>query len=165
MNPIEPIIEKKAIDKLFLTSMIIKAGAAVFEIGTGIATLFLTTNEVLRVTQLLVQGKLDADPDDFFANYVLDLASRFVPGQSNWFLFFYLVGHGVVNMFLVIALLRKKIWAYPLSLVIFGSFLVYEGWQVFFTHSLFMSAFTVFDLAVIWLIWREYRYALKKRAK
>jgi len=165
MNPIDPIIEKKSIDKLFLTSMVIKAGAAVFEIGTGIATLFLTTNEVLRVTQMLVQGKLDADPDDFLANYVLDLAARFVPGQSNWFLFSYLVGHGVINMLLVIALLRKKMWAYPVSLVIFGSFLVYEGWKVLSTHSLFMSAFTVFDLAVIWLISREYRYALKRRGK
>jgi len=57
MNPVVP---KKTIDKLFHIGMLIKAGAAIFEIGTGIFAIFLTTNEVLGVTQLLVQGKLAA---------------------------------------------------------------------------------------------------------
>jgi len=162
MNPTTALAEKKTIDKLFLVSMIIKAGAAIFEIGTGIFAFFLTTNEVLYVTQLLVQGKLAADPDNFLANYILDLGFSFMPGQTNWFLFLYLVGHGVINLFLVIALLHKKMWAYPLSLVIFGSFVAYEGWQVYFTHSPFLAAFTAFDLAVIWLIGKEYRYMRRK---
>ena len=162
MNPATEITEKKTIDRLFLYSMIIKAGAAIFEIGTGIASLFLTTNQILYMTRLLVQGELAADPGDFFANYILDLAARWTPGQTNWFLFAYLVGHGVVNVFLVIVLLRKKMWAYPLSLAIFGIFVAYEAWQVFFTHSPLIIAFTIFDLAVIWLISREYRYALRK---
>ena len=120
MNPTTPLIEKKTVDKLFYIGMLIKAGAAIFEIGTGIFAIFLTTNEVLHVTQLLVEGKLAADPDNFLANYILDLGFSFTPGQTNLFLFLYLAGHGVVNMFLVISLLKKKMWAYPLSLVIFG---------------------------------------------
>jgi uncharacterized membrane protein len=162
MNPTTALAEKKTIDKLFLVSMIIKAGAAIFEIGTGIFAFFITTNEVLYVTQLLVQGKLAADPDNFLANHILDLGFSFTPGQTNWFLFSYLAGHGVVNMFLVISLLKKKMWAYPLSLVIFGAFAIYEAWQVYFTHSPFLAAFTIFDLAVIWLIWKEYRYMRRK---
>ena len=163
MNPTTPLIEKKTVDKLFHIGMLIKAVAAIFEIGTGIFAIFLTTNEVLHVTQLLVEGKLAVDPDNFLANYILDLGFSFTPGQTNLFLFLYLAGHGVVNMFLVISLLKKKMWAYPLSLVIFGSFVAYEGWQVYFSHSLLLAAFTAFDLAVIWLIWREYRYMRRKR--
>jgi uncharacterized membrane protein len=157
--------EKKTIDWLFGLGMFIKAFIAIFAIGTGVMSLFLTTNEVLHVTQILVQGKLAVDPDNFLANYILDLGFSFTPGQTNLFLFSYLVGHGIVNLFLVIVLLRKKLWAYPLSIIIFGAFAMYEGWQVYFTHSPFLAAFTAFDLAVIWLVWREYRYVKRKRMK
>lgn len=160
MNPIE---EKKTIDWLFGLGMFIKAGTALFEIGSGVASLFLTTNEVLHVTQLLVEGKLAANPDDFLANYILDLASHFTPGQTNWFLFSYLAGHGIVNLFLVVALLRKRLWAYPLSIAIFGAFAAYEGWQAYFSHSPLLITFTIFDLVVVWLVWREYRYVRRKR--
>jgi uncharacterized membrane protein len=163
MNPTTAISEKKTVDWLFGVGMFIKAGAALFEIGTGIGTLFLTTNEVLGVTQLLVQGKLAADPDNFLANYILDLAAKYTPGQTNWFLFSYLAGHGIINLFLVIALLRKKMWAYPLSLAIFGLFVIYEAWQSYSTYAPLLVAFTIFDLVVIWLIWMEYRYILRKR--
>ncbi len=67
MNPTTPLIEKKTVDKLFHIGMLIKAGVAIFEIGTGIFAIFLTTNEVLHVTQLLVEGKLAADPAQFFS--------------------------------------------------------------------------------------------------
>ena len=162
MNPTE---EKKTIDWLFGLGMFIKAFVALFSIGSGVMSLFLTTDEVLHVTQLLVQGKLDADPDDFLANYILNLAAHYTPGSTDLFLFSYLVGHGIVNLFLVVVLLRKKLWAYPLSIIIFGTFAIYEGWQVYFTHSPFLAAFTIFDLAVIWLIWREYSYVKRKRGR
>jgi uncharacterized membrane protein len=157
------IEEKKTIDWLFGLGMFIKAFIAIFAIGSGVMSLFLTTNEVLHVTQLLVQGKLAADPDNFLANYILDLGFSFMPGQTNLFLFSYLVGHGIVNLFLVIVLLWKKLWAYPLSIIIFGAFAIYEGWQVYLTHSPFLAAFTIFDLAVIWLVWREYRYVKRNK--
>lgn len=158
-----PSAEKKTIDWLFGLGMVIKAGGGLVEIVSGLASLFLTTNEVLHTTQLLVQGKLAADPDDFLANYVLALAARFTPGQTNWFLFSYLAGHGIINLFLVVALLRKKMWAYPLSLAIFGAFVAYEAWQVLQNHSPLLAVFTLFDLAVVWLISREYAYVLRKR--
>ena len=40
MNPTTPLIEKKTVDKLFHIGMLIKAGAAIFEIGTGILCYF-----------------------------------------------------------------------------------------------------------------------------
>jgi uncharacterized membrane protein len=159
-----PAAEKKSIDQLFLWSMIVKAAGGLFEVCSGIGTLFLTTNEVLHATQMLVDGKLAADPDAFFANYILDLASRWTPGQTNLFLFSYLFGHGLINLFLVVALLRKKMWAYPLSLAIFGAFVAYEAWQFLGSQSPILGAFTLFDLAVVGLVWREYAYVRRRRA-
>ena len=114
MNPTAEKIRKESDRQPFWPRFVIKGLGGLAETLTGVASLFLTTNEVLHATQMLVQGKLAADPDDSLANYALDLAARFTPGATNWFLFAYLVGHGLINLFLVGALLRKKLWAYPL---------------------------------------------------
>ena len=89
-----PTAEKKTIDWLFGLGLVIKAGGGLVEVVSGLASLFLTTNEVLHATQSLVQGTLSADPDDFFANYVLGLAGS-PQARRNLFLFAYLFGHGL----------------------------------------------------------------------
>ena len=156
MDPIEPTIEKKSIDRLFLTSMVIKAGTAIFAVCSGVASLFLTTNEVLYATRMLVQGELAADPGDMFANYILDLAAKFTPGQTNLFLFAYLVGHGVINMFLIVVLLRKKLWAYPLTIFSLILFIAYQVYRYTVRQSVFILWLTVFDIIMIALTYMEY---------
>jgi len=160
-----PIPEKKIVDRLFHAGLLIKGVSGLFELGSGIASFFLTTNEVLYATRMVVEGKLAADPDNAIANYILDMASQWNPGQTNVFLFLYLAVHGVINLTLVTLLLAKKMWAYPLSLAIFGIFVAAEIWQIYFNHSPLLAAFTVFDLVVIGLIVQEYRYMHRKRRR
>jgi len=69
----------------------------------------------------------------------------------------YLLSHGVVKMFAVIALLKNKIWGYPLSIVVFVGFIVYQLHRFTLTKGISLIALTVFDLIVIGLIWLEYR--------
>ncbi|MDE2188484.1 MAG: DUF2127 domain-containing protein [Patescibacteria group bacterium] len=163
MNP--EIVEKQTLDWLFRISLSLKALGAILELAGGIAALFLTTNEVLHATTVLVQGTLAADPTDPIANYILNVAANYVPGTTNFFLFAYLAGHGMINLFLVVALLAKRLWAYPLSLGVFGAFVAYEFWQLAVTGSLLLGIFTVFDLVVIWLIGQEYGYMRAKRRR
>jgi uncharacterized membrane protein len=162
MNPIQ---EKKTIDELFRWSLGIKAVAGLFEIGSGVATLFLTTNRLLRMMRLVVGGTLANDPDNFIANYILNVASRYTPGQTNLFLFAYIAGHGIVNLFLVVCLLKKKTWAYPLSIVIFSLFVIFSAWQVYFSHSALLALFTMFDCIVIVLIAAEMSRVRRRRVK
>jgi len=63
----------------------------------------------------------------------------------------------VVKIFLVAGLLRNRRWAYPAALAVFGTFILYQVYRFSYTHSLGLVALTIFDLAVMWLIWREYR--------
>jgi len=69
----------------------------------------------------------------------------------------YLLSHGVIKMFAVIALLRKKLWGYPLSIAVFGGFIVYQIYRFTVTGGIGLIVLTIFDLVVIWLIWLEYR--------
>jgi len=82
--------------------------------------------------------------------------------SGKHFMAIYLLSHGVVKMFAVVALLKNKLWGYPLSIVIFGGFIVYQIYRFTLTGGIGLIALTVFDLVVICLIWLEYR-AVKSR--
>lgn len=73
------------------------------------------------------------------------------------FLIIFLIGHGIVKIVLVYCLLRRIIWAYPYALFVLVLFLVYQLYVLVQNPlSIGMWAFTVLDIAIIWLVWGEY---------
>jgi uncharacterized membrane protein len=76
----------------------------------------------------------------------------------------HLLSHGVVKMFAVLALLKNKLWGYPLSIVVFGGFIAYQIYRFTLTGGIGLIALTIFELVVVGLIWLEYR-AVKSRLK
>ena len=68
---------------------------------------------------------------------------------SEHFPALYFVGHGVVKISVVVALLRNKLCAYPLSMVVFGGYVVYQLYRFTLTRSMELTALTVLDLIVI----------------
>jgi uncharacterized membrane protein len=69
----------------------------------------------------------------------------------------YLIGHGVLNLGVVAALLAKKWWAHPVSILMLSGFIIYQLHHYLHNHSLVMIALSLFDAVVIALVWREYR--------
>ena len=102
----------------------------------------------------LVQAELAKDPRDLVANYLLHLAQNLSIGAQR-FTASFLLSHGVVKLWLIIGLLRQKLWYYPLAAAVFGLFIVY---QYSFTNSLWLLVLSAVDVAVIALTWHEYRY-------
>jgi uncharacterized membrane protein len=68
------------------------------------------------------------------------------------------LSHGVVKLWLIIGLLRQKLWYYPLAAAVFGLFIVYQLYRYSFTNSLWLLVLSAVDVAVIALTWHEYRY-------
>jgi uncharacterized membrane protein len=149
-------------ERLFRISVALKGLHAVLEIIGGIALWVVSQGFILRAIELLTQDEIAEDPRDLFANYLLD-AARHLSLSSQHFAAYYLLSHGVTKAFLVGALLKSKLWAYPLALIVFGAFIAYQLYRFTFTHSIGLIALSLFDLIVIWLIWLEYR-ALRSRA-
>lgn len=136
--------------------MILKGINALLEIISSFAILLISQDFVIRSVAFLTQEELGEDPRDRLANYVLTVAQHFSVGTRE-FAFAYLLSHGVVKIILVISLLKKKLWAYPVSMAVFSLFILYQLYRYTFTHSISLIALTIFDLVVIWLIWKEYR--------
>jgi uncharacterized membrane protein len=148
------------IHKLFEVSIILKGLHAFLEIVGGIAAFFTSTDAIVRAIAWLFHAELTEDPHDIIARYVLRSANH-ISLHGMHFGGLYLVGHGLVNLAIVVGLLRNKLWAYPISLVIIGLFMVYQIYRFTLTHAVILIILTVFDAIVLWLIWHE--YAVGKR--
>jgi uncharacterized membrane protein len=133
------------------------------EIFGGLALVFTKPDAVLRIVELLTQDELVENPNDLVANYALHVAQALTL-RTEQFAAWYLLSHGVVKLVLVIALLRAKVWAYPVSMIVFGVFIGYQLYRYTFTHSPMLVALSVFDGLVISLIWLEYQAALRRHA-
>lgn len=153
------IIQEKNIHRIFLVSVLLKAGNALLEIVGGVMLLF--TGSFTKIVAYLVAGELIEDPQDFVATSIQHILPYFSE-HTQLFIAFYLLSHGVIKIFLAIGLLRNKIWAYPTAIVVFILFITYQLYRFTYTHSTFLILLTIFDLFVVVLTWHEYKYIKSK---
>jgi len=144
------------IHQVFQISILLKGAHALIECIGGVALAVVSTSTIKGLVDTFTQSKLIDDPNDFVATHLLSLAQSFSVSTQHFYAF-YLLSHGLVQVFLVIALLRNRLWAYPASLVVLGLFIVYQFYRFSYTHGIGLIILTVFDVFVIALIWREYR--------
>lgn|SRR3989338_1908903 len=149
------------IHQAFEVGVILKGINAILQIVLGLALLVSTRfNDVLIA---LVQNELIEDPGDFFARNMDRISPYFTP-HFEFYAALYMLSHGIVKAVLVWGLLRNKMWAYPASLGVLALFILYQIIKIAENHSILLILLTVFDLAVMWLIWHEYRYVREKAA-
>lgn len=145
----------KGIHELFEVSITLKGLHAFVEIAGGIALFFVSTGAIARAVAWLFRDELNEDPHDVIAHYALRAANH-LSFHGMQFGGFYLVSHGLVNLAMVVGLLRNKLWAYPVSLMIISLFMVYQLYRFTLTHAVSLIVLTLFDAIVLWLIGHEY---------
>ncbi len=146
---------------LYLWSLFIKAFDGIFEIIVGSVLFFVRPDQIHGLVRLLTQFELSEDKHDLISNYLMH-ASENLSFGTQLFGAWYLLGHGIIKIFLVVSLLKKKYWAYPVAAVFFSLFIIYQIYRYTLTRSPFLVVLTIFDLAVIWLILIEYRRIKKQ---
>lgn len=154
--------KERVLHRFFEVSVILKGVNGTLEIMAGIALLFV--GAIGKIVFSLVQNELVEDPTDFLATHLSGFFHYF-PIGPQFFGGFYLLSHGVIKIFLVISLLKKKLWAYPLSMIFLAIFIIYQIYRYFFTHSVFLILLTLLDIALIALIWHEYGHMKKRFGK
>lgn len=103
-----------------------------------------------------MRNELAEDPHDPFALWVLHLVQA-TPVHDSAFFTVYLILHGILNLGLVLALLARFSWAFPASIAALFLFIVYQMYKYALDGSPTMLLLTAIDIAVIWLIWREFK--------
>lgn len=149
-------MKEQRIHQLFEVSILLKGAHALIECIGGIALTLISTNTIAILANRLTQDELIEDPHDLIATHMLAWAQNFSVGTKTFYAV-YLLSHGAVKIFLVVGLLRGKLWSYPASLIVLGLFIVYQLYRFSYTHGAGLIVLTVFDIFLIGLIWHEYR--------
>ena len=145
---------ERRIYQLFEVGVALKGLNALLQIVLGIGLLF--TSRFSDVLIALVQNELIEDPGDFFATHLEKLTPYLTP-HFQLYGALYLLSHGLVKVVLVWGLLKNKLWAYPASLAVLTLFILYQVIKIVQNHSIALTLLTLFDIAVLWLIWHEYQ--------
>ena len=151
------------IHQLFEVGVWLKGAHALIECAGGILLYLVTTQTIASWVNMLTQEELIEDPNDFIASHLARMAAGFSIASKEFYAF-YLLSHGLIKLLLVIGLLRGKLWSYPASLLALGAFMAYQMYRYSYTHSPGLLVLTVFDVAVMWLIWHEWRVVRRHRS-
>jgi uncharacterized membrane protein len=148
---------------LFRTVLVVKGLDGLLEIFGAITLWLLGPGRIIDFIYRITQSKINEDPHELVATHVRHAASH-ISVSGDHFMAAYLLINGVVKVVVVLAVLRGKLWAYPLAIAVFGCLVVYQLYRFTFTHGTGLLLLTAFDLLLIWLVWREYRVAKSKVA-
>lgn len=140
----------------FELGLIIKAADGIMEIIGALFLLYLNPVRLSNIVSMLTMHELSQDPDDLVANALIRLSRSFSISTQH-FAVIYLVTHGAVKCLLVFLLLRKKFWAYPLTMAFLAVFIIYQLYHFFISGSLPLLLLSVFDAVMVWLTFLEYR--------
>jgi len=154
-------MREQPIHRMFELSVILKGLHALLELLTGFAILVLSPAVVSNFFFALARRTWSYDSHDLLANFLLRSGLRVLNGGQH-FAAVYLLVHGVINMGLVIGLLAKALWSYPVSLAAMGLFMLYQVYRYTHTHASILILLTIYDAAVCWLVWHE--YGLRRRS-
>jgi len=141
----EPMNERR-VHQIFEISVLLKGAHALIECIGGLALTFVSTSTIRGLVNALTQEELIEDPNDFVAGHLLSLAQNFTVSTQRFYAF-YLLSHGLIKVFLVVGLLRNKLWSYPVSLVVLGLFIAYQLYRFSYTHGVGLILLTVFDVS------------------
>jgi uncharacterized membrane protein len=146
-----------ALDKTFKIGLVLKGLDGILEVAGGILLLFLSPHAIEHIARTLTAHELSEDPHDLIARYLVHSTSHLSSGITL-FGAIYLLSHGIAKIVLVALVLREKLWAYPWLIVLLLVFIAYQIYRLAWVHfSIGLTALTVFDAALVWLTWREYR--------
>lgn len=151
--------KKTILDYFFDFGVILKGIDGILEIVGGFILLFIKPQTINSIVMALTQRELAEDPKDLLSNLIFQTAHD-LSLSAKLFGAIYLLSHGIVKVILVISLLRNKLWAYPATIIFLVIFIFYQIYRFSHTHSLWLALFTLFDMMVVWLVWKEYKKLL-----
>ena len=147
---------RRFLHRFFELGILFKGIDGGLELVGGLLLVFLSPAAINRVVFFFLEGELKEDPTDLVANLLLHIMRSAIKVKVSASAF--LIIHGFVKLALVIGLATHRLWSYPLAILVFAGFTVYQLYQLSQQYSLFMVTVTVLDVMVILLVTAEYRH-------
>jgi uncharacterized membrane protein len=139
----------------FRAGITLKGIDGILEAIGGIVLWSIKPSDLNRIALRFLEIDLPFDRHEFITTHLYRATEHLAYGGKH-FASLYLLAHGLIKALLVTALWFDALWAYPLTIVVFGLFSVFQVHRFFHTHSVTLLLLTGFDVLIIWLTWREY---------
>ena len=152
---------KNLLHDSFRVGISVKGFDGLLEVISGIALWFVSPAQMSALVKSLTEHMLTRIPHGYISRHLL-AASQGFTNDSREFAAYYLLSHGFVKVVLVVCLLMNKLWAYPLTIAVFGLFMLYQVHRFTQTHSVSMILLTIFDALIIYLTWVEFKQQEKR---
>jgi uncharacterized membrane protein len=146
---------RQILHRLFDIGVVFKGIDGLLEIVGGMALMLVTKPELRKAVVFFTQQELSEDPHDVIA-HVLRNAVFGLTSDTKLFGSIYLLVHGFVKVFLVIGLLRGKLWSYPVALIVLSLFIAYQCYRISWQYSALLLFLIIVDTFIVGLIWYEY---------
>jgi uncharacterized membrane protein len=146
---------RKGAHWLFELAIFIKGVDGVLETLGGLLILFVPLHSLDTLVRGLLTHELSTESHDWLTHATEHLLNS-LSLSTKLFASIYLIGHGLVKVFLVYALWREKLWAFPVALWFIAMFVAYQMYRYTHTHSIALLIFALLDVFVAWFVWREY---------
>lgn len=144
------------LDRSFQASITLKGLDGLLEIVTAFLFLAATPARVNSLIDFFTFHALSRNPNAFVASHLLHVSQNIV-SHSHYFVFLYLLSHGVAKVVLVAALWCNRMWAYPALIIMLLAFIAYQLYRLTFAPSIFLVGLTIFDAIVVLLTSAEYK--------
>ncbi len=122
----------------------------------GIGLWLAPGGSVKRFIDWMTRHEIAQDPTDPLARMLTGWAAQLTAGTESFYAV-YLVGHGALNLAVVLALIFRIPGAYHVSLAVLWGFVAYQLWHFMAAPDLALLVLTAIDLAVIALVIAERR--------
>ncbi len=139
----------------FNVVVFIKGAQGIFEIAAGVLVALIPLRAIVGLVDRFTEDELLNDPDDFIASHLHDFAHNISIGGKE-FAAIYLLAHGAIKLGLALGLLSGKRWVYPVALGVLGVLIAYQAYRIWLHHSLLLTAASLFDCAVFYIVAREF---------
>ncbi len=117
----------------------------------------------MRLADWLTRNELAGDPDDPLSLLLLKVAQLVTTPDAESFYTLYLIGHGVLNFGVVVALLFRIRGAYHASMLILIGFVAYQLWTLTKGFDPMLIGLTIIDIVIIGLVLAERRQTRGQR--
>jgi uncharacterized membrane protein len=150
------------LDQSFKAGIAIKGFDGLIECIGGVLMCFIKPSAMNDFFRFVILHDLPGKYDEMLVAHLFHWTQSLEHGGKA-FAAVYLITHGLSKALLVAGLWMNKLWAYPLTIVVFSIFCVYQIHRYTHTHSIFLVLLTIFDLILIYLTWREYLQKKRER--
>ncbi|MDR0300379.1 MAG: DUF2127 domain-containing protein [Streptococcaceae bacterium] len=148
--------EGELIEGAFDFVLFCKTAFALVEVLSGFSLFFVSPTWVKQIIAHLTDSTLDKNPASPLANFLVSLGQHFTV-STGILVAVYLLVHGLIKLITLVLLWKKVLWAYPLSILVFIGFIVYQMYEFAMRQSIFMIAVSLFDILLVALTWLEWR--------